>query len=367
MPDLSIELENGHVRKVEESAKLRWAPFSAKQPSCPRGHLHIDRVLRRRMVDVIALNSFADSSPSTKEGLNAYVNNLLAQFEEAQPIFHSLIPSSFKPGNENRENDWFIQTFLVIWEAACQRGKLSLGFGRFPLRASKMPRENIELHARVAINPIDFNAKVLRSTCGISVVWTYILSAHLDYDERSKSLFLFMFPSFCLANIPKTGVNDHVNIVQRCWTENPSPSIVASQEMANFMKEVLLTTHLIFSQFKKARKLFRVANASTDPLLAVLCCHEWPATFQDWNHRPRRVYDLHDDFPIFEKRLRTLNNQIALSRPKGLKELWKDDRDKLQWYTFWAVVIIGGSGLVLSICQTGLAAVQVWAIFQVNA
>lgn len=133
------------------------------------------------------------------------------------------------------------------------------------------------------------------------------------------------------------------------------------------MKEVLLTIHLIFSQCKKARKLFRVADASTDPLLAILCCREWPATFHDWNHRPRRVYDLHDDFPIFEKRLRILSNQIALSRPKGLKELWKDDRDKLQWYTFWAVVIIGGSGLVLSICQTGLAAVQVWAIFQVNA
>lgn len=143
--------------------------------------------------------------------------------------------------------------------------------------------------------------------------------------------------------------------------------MLASQEMANFMKEVLLTTHLIFSQFKKARKLFRLADTSTDPLLAIICGHEWPATFRDWNHRPRRVYDLYDDFPIFEKRLRIINDQIALSRPKGLKELWKDDRDKLQWYTFWAVVIIGGSGVVLSICQTGLAAVQVWAIFQVNA
>ena len=133
------------------------------------------------------------------------------------------------------------------------------------------------------------------------------------------------------------------------------------------MKEVLLTTHLIFSQFKKARKLFRPADASPDPLLAILCSHEWPAAFHDWNHRPRRVYDLDDDFPIFGKRLRIINNQIARARPKGLKELWRDDRDKLQWYTFWAVVVIGGFGLVLSICQTGLAAVQVWAIFQVNA
>ncbi|KFY69158.1 hypothetical protein V496_00537 [Pseudogymnoascus sp. VKM F-4515 (FW-2607)] len=230
-----------------------------------------------------------------------------------------------------------------------------------------MPRGNIEPHKRVAIDPIDFNAKVLKSTCGIDIVWTDILSAHLDYDERSKSVFLFMFPSFCLANIPETGVNDHVNIVQRCWTEIPSPSTIASQEMANFMKEVLLTTHLIFSQFKKARRLFRLADTSTDPLLAILCGHEWPTTFQDWNHRPRRVYDLQDDFPIFKKRLGIINDQIALSRPKGLKELWIHDRDKLQWYTFWAVVIIGSSGVVLSICQTGLAAVQVWAIFQVNA
>lgn len=266
--------------------------------------------MRRRLVDVIALNSFADSSPSTKKGLNAYANNLLAQFEDTQRIFHGLIPALFN-GNDNRQNDWFIQSFLVIWEAAHQRGKLSLvslaealqrgdclethenpqaqmdkltlrfvffllgcsttlytfqsqplsldffricgcnpktnhyhssylktqvseegiqrpvrdflqGFGRFPLRASKMPRDNIELHARVAIDPIDFNAKVLRRTCGINIVWTDILSAHLEYDELSKSLFLFMFPSFCLANIPKTGVNDHVNIVQRYVTpSNP--------------------------------------------------------------------------------------------------------------------------------------------------
>lgn len=254
------------------------------------------------MVDVISLDSFADASISTKEGLKAYIDNLMVQFKNTQRIFHCMIPASFQPGNYNRENDWFIQNFLVIWEAARQPGKLSLvsltealqrggclesyekpqaqqmdklmlrfvffllgcsttlytfqsrplsldlfqicgcnaktnyyhssylntqvsekgvqrpvrdflqGFGRFPLRASKMPRDNI---ARVAIDPINFNAKVLRNTCGIDVVWTDILSAHLDYDERSKSLFLFMFPSFCLVNIPRTGVNDHVNIVQR--------------------------------------------------------------------------------------------------------------------------------------------------------
>lgn len=268
----------------------------------------VDQYLQRRMVDAITRNSFVDSNPSTKEGLKAYIDNLMVKFQDAQQVFHTMIPSSFKPGNYNRENEWFTQNFLVIWEAAHQRGKVSLvslaeelqrggfletyettqmqqmdrltlrlvffllgcsttlytfqsrplsldsfqicgynaktnyyyssyiriqvseegvqrpvrdflqGFGRFPLRASNTPRDNLELHTRVAIDPIDFNAKILKNTCGIDVVWTDILSTHLDYDERSKSLFLFQFPSFCLASIPRAGANNHVNIVQRYVT-----------------------------------------------------------------------------------------------------------------------------------------------------
>jgi hypothetical protein len=136
--------------------------------------------------------------------------------------------------------------------------------------------------------------------------------------------------------------------------------------MANYMKEVLLTTYMIFSQTKKARGFFRITETQVDPLLADLCQRDWTAAFQEWDYRPRRVYDIHDDFPIFGPRLRLINKLVLLSRPKGIKELWKDKRDTLQWYTFWAVVIIGGFGLVLSICQTALAAIQVWAIFHVH-
>ncbi|KAH8590215.1 hypothetical protein B0O99DRAFT_471687, partial [Bisporella sp. PMI_857] len=235
------------------------------------------------------------------------------------------------------------------------------GFGRIPLRAEHIPQDIPESQAKEFIHLTDFNAEVLKRTCGIKVAWTDSLTAHLDYDEQSKTVFLFRFPSFCLANIPGSDNKGHVNIVQRCWTEASHPSASAALEVANYMKEVLLTTHLIFSQFKRARKLFKVKGNEADPLLITLCRHKWPVMFQAWNYRPRRVYDIHDDFPIFGQRLKNINNQVVLARPKGIRELWKDDRDKLQWFTFWAVVILGCSGLLLSICQTGLAAAQVWA------
>jgi hypothetical protein len=51
----------------------------------------------------------------------------------------------------------------------------------------------------------------------------------------------------------------------------------------------------------------------------------------------------------------------ALLRPTGIRGLWKDKRDSLQWYTFWAVVILGCFSAVMAFLQLGLSAVQAWA------
>lgn len=42
-----------------------------------------------------------------------------------------------------------------------------------------------------------------------------------------------------------------------------------------------------------------------------------------------------------------------------MRSLWKDKRDIMRWYTFWAVVILGGVNLVVAVAQTGLSSAQV--------
>lgn len=44
------------------------------------------------------------------------------------------------------------------------------------------------------------NAHVLISVMKINFAWTDILGAHLDFDERTRTLYLFRFPSFCVQN-----------------------------------------------------------------------------------------------------------------------------------------------------------------------
>ena len=73
---------------------------------------------------------------------------------------------------------------------------------------------------------------------------------------------------------------------------------------------------------------------------------------------PKLVYNLGEDFPVFGDRLVELK---SLLKPKGLKGLWRDTRDTLQWYTFWAVAIIGAVSLSLGVVQMALGAVQAYA------
>jgi len=51
----------------------------------------------------------------------------------------------------------------------------------------------------------------------------------------------------------------------------------------------------------------------------------------------------------------------TLLKPKGLRGLWRDTRDSLQWYTFWAVAVIGAISLLLGFVQMVLGAVQAYA------
>lgn len=140
-------------------------------------------------------------------------------------------------------------------------------------------------------------------------------------------------------------------------------------------KEIRLSYRLIFGDDYRANRYYKKTgrrNAKKDdffdPYLDELCRMRSKAA------DAKKAYSRITDFPILGPRLTLLQRYIELQNPSTIKMLWMDRRDLLRWYklsetivylanliryTFWAVAIIGGVGIVLSLGQFVLSAVQV--------
>lgn len=136
-------------------------------------------------------------------------------------------------------------------------------------------------------------------------------------------------------------------------------------------QEVILSYRLLFGQDGKSRKIareevFRLKNSSAkynvDTMLLDLCERKyehgclwwksydkvlqsyppeiWPITCRTMQGhlQPSDVYNARDDFPRLGSRLIKLQQFNSRQRPSKLTDLWRDRRNPLQWYTFWAVL-----------------------------
>jgi uncharacterized integral membrane protein len=65
------------------------------------------------------------------------------------------------------------------------------------------------------------------------------------------------------------------------------------------------------------------------------------------------------DFPHYGQKLCTIQEYIDKHRPRRVIDLWRDRRDPEKTLTLWAVLILGIIGIILSLVQTLLNAVQV--------
>lgn len=71
------------------------------------------------------------------------------------------------------------------------------------------------------------------------------------------------------------------------------------------------------------------------------------------------IYSVRDDFPILGARLLILQHYNMRQQPSRVRDLWRDRRNPLQWYTFWAVLWIGGVTIVLAVLQVLVGVVQI--------
>lgn len=134
-----------------------------------------------------------------------------------------------------------------------------------------------------------------------------------------------------------------------------------------FFIEMICSYRLLFGKNARARSRFRrlvfteEQRASFDPLLTSLCGSPWkdePLYRQINAPKAKNIYS-QSDFPYLGNRLLVLQRHVDSLNPSDLRTLYYDRRNVLQFYTFWAVLVVGGISILLSLAQTVLTAVQV--------
>ncbi|KAL3952367.1 hypothetical protein ACCO45_012310 [Purpureocillium lilacinum] len=238
----------------------------------------------------------------------------------------------------------------------------------------------------------------------VRVKWVDTLTAHLDFNQSTRTLCIFRFPSLCVTHVLRQReVKVLRNIVIKMLASNHPINL--AQDQSALYREVLLSYRLLFGQTPSARRLVAqllsqqssaTSNAAespmdshmngiTDPFLRIICTLPvqspwWYLTFNRRRANTRRwlpgnifpdsaldinnelqesdTYSAKHDFPVFGGKLLTLQSYNMRQQPRRVKDLWLDRRNPLQWYTFWAVLWVGGAGIVLAILQVVVGVAQ---------
>lgn len=155
-------------------------------------------------------------------------------------------------------------------------------------------------------------------------------------------------------------------------------SFKTSSLLAAYKREVLLSYRVLFGQHARARKIWttserRKAGADDllDPLLGTLCSQRtsglrhlptsiWSTALQDAEKHllDHDVYSTQTDFPLLGGRLLNLQDFSLHRSPSKIRDLWRDHRNPMQWYTLWAVLIIGGLSLIFALLQLFVSIAQ---------
>ncbi|PVH84999.1 hypothetical protein DL98DRAFT_609117 [Cadophora sp. DSE1049] len=236
----------------------------------------------------------------------------------------------------------------------------------------RKPMHEFLLGSGIFLPPRNYSiqdAYFLSSNAGINIEWTDSLPCHLEFDPNANTLFIFRYPSFCLANLRTSASPEKLSksIIHPCAAPCPSSRPWATEEeVTRTLQETILSYRLLFGQNKASRQLFRslspfndIPAEGRDRLLSSLCTQKAFHLQTPLQLLKRDSYNLRRDFPILRSRLTILMSRLSSRKPRTWKELWLDKRDSALWLTFWAVLIIGGSGILLALLQVVLQIVQI--------
>lgn len=234
------------------------------------------------------------------------------------------------------------------------------------LPARCWPSENVAsevakaVYSWTSLSSSDINAYLLHTLLRADIRWVDNLALHLDYDKSTRTLSIFRYPSFCVAMLQSKGAIYSFSSTE----QHPADPRATEEEITYFLSETLLSYRLLFGQSKSARKFFRnmlssgsVLSCNQDPLLRSLCLDQYFAHLFVPADRP--VYVTARDFLVLGERVELLAAELRGTKPRSWRDLLRDRRDTLQYWTFWLVAIVGGTGIMLSLMQVILGIIQV--------
>ncbi|KAG8161272.1 hypothetical protein KVR01_009536 [Diaporthe batatas] len=230
------------------------------------------------------------------------------------------------------------------------------------------------------------NYDSLKTIGKIRLRWVHELSSHLDFDSQNRCLYIFRFPSFCaLGALGKSRAPIFDGLVRALYSTQHETTADSASEVSvrQLSQEILMSYRILFAQTRGSRRLAGIALEGLqsenphhyDSLLELVCTAPlkalveddlgrhpmlWPVscrTFEDVLQE-QDTYSSQDDFPLLGQRLVKLQEFNLRQQPSRLRDLWRDRRNVLQWYTFWAVLVVGGFSLLLALLSLGVAIAQ---------
>jgi len=212
---------------------------------------------------------------------------------------------------------------------------------------------------------------MLDSLAAVQIEWVNALSLHLEFDHVRRRLKVFRFPSFCRLMCQDSRVisrlcADHAGAFAREHLLDLNSPVLPQ----DYFREVLLSYRLLFGQDKKSWKAFVEKSAlwtpgwdcsspglgDADPLLQTLCgasasSPAAAALYAEIEAEELSPYYYPDSFPFLGRRILDLQTFIKGRHPHNWRALWNDRRNVAYWWTFWAVLFIGGGTILLGLLQ----------------
>ncbi|OQN98851.1 hypothetical protein B0A48_15197 [Cryoendolithus antarcticus] len=103
-----------------------------------------------------------------------------------------------------------------------------------------------------------------------------------------------------------------------------------------------------------------IMSKGLDQYLPVMGQKHLSPNLQFYNSRKHDSYR-YSLFKVYGERIRALRKHMDSKKPRTWWELWNDNRDSQVYYTFWGVINLGLSSVVLAFLSLLTSLVQTWA------
>ncbi|KAA8893842.1 hypothetical protein FN846DRAFT_474226 [Sphaerosporella brunnea] len=187
-----------------------------------------------------------------------------------------------------------------------------------PLLPAPAPGERLQ---NCKLAPTEVTAAQLRGWKNMTFVWTSEISEHLsvNLDGGRKEIKIYAHVAYCQ--------------LHAAAGEGSSLYKMGFRHYQRVLIEIAHTYRLLFAGDEDSRRVFTemgmaAGNAGFENIFFL----------DPEGTKPRDLYYLATDFPVFGERLVRL--QDLLLRGKGLRAMWRDDRETLVWWSFWYVCLL---------------------------